>query len=173
MRRAPVATMASSPPCRPVHRRSPLGRSGGGCRDERAVCDLRASAHRCRSRVRRALRERPHVGSVRRLFLSLAQRRRTGHAASHSVAVLALPSRRYLCLFSRLMGRMASLACLCCRTADALKGDHLCGDCGEYAAVLEFDGGLSRPQAERAVRVTKVQADPDGVLRLFTEPANY
>jgi hypothetical protein len=47
-----------------------------------------------------------------------------------------------------------------------MQGDSLCGNCGEYAAKLEYDAGMSRPQAERIV---KVQADPDGVLRLFTE----
>jgi hypothetical protein len=60
------------------------------------------------------------------------------------------------------------MICACCQREPAMQGDSLCGDCGDYASKLEYDAGMSRPQAERAVRVTKVQADPDGVLRLFT-----
>jgi hypothetical protein len=61
-----------------------------------------------------------------------------------------------------------AVICACCQREPAMQGDSLCYPCGERAAIHEYDGGMSRPQAERAVRVTKVQADPDGVLRLFT-----
>ena len=40
------------------------------------------------------------------------------------------------------------MICRCCRLAPAALGDLFCPDCGERAAMLEFDAGLSRDEAE-------------------------
>jgi uncharacterized Zn finger protein (UPF0148 family) len=44
------------------------------------------------------------------------------------------------------------MTCLCGQPA--AKGDSLCPDCGERAAILEYEGGLTKEEAEE--KVTRV-----------------
>lgn len=44
------------------------------------------------------------------------------------------------------------MTCPMCQR-EPMSGDTLCGDCGERAAIMEHDGGMTREAAEAAARV--------------------